>query len=100
MEARSLRIHPIRIKIAMKINNSQNQSLYQTADLSCAAALSLFFPIEAIDKSNPRRAFFSFSQTDKLDKVLIQFQRGELKVEPRAFFDAIKNLKTRLYEPY
>jgi hypothetical protein len=86
--------------MAMKINKTPNQSIYQTADLSCAATLSLFFPIEEIDKSNPRRAFFSFAQTDKFDKVLSQFQRGELKVEPRAFFDAIKNLKTRLYEPY
>ena len=72
---------------------------YQTSDLACAAALSLFFPIESVDKADPRRAYFLFERSVKLDTVLAKYQKQELRVEPRAYFDQIKALKTRLYEP-
>ena len=72
---------------------------YQTSDLACAAALSLFFAIESVDKADPRRAYFLFERTPKLDTVLGKYQKQELRVEPRAYFDQIKALKTRLYEP-
>jgi len=76
-----------------------NNTTYQTSDLACAAVLSLFFPIESVDKADPRRAYFLFERTTKLDTVLGKYQKQELKVEPRAYFDQIKALKTRLYEP-
>ena len=72
---------------------------YQTSDLACAAALSLFFTIESDDKADPRRAYFLFERSMKLDAVLTKYQKQELRVEPRAYFDQIKALKTRLYEP-
>jgi len=71
---------------------------YQTSDLPCAAALSLFFPIESVDKADPRRAYFIFERTAELERIVAEFQRRELQVEPRAYFDQIKALKTRLYE--
>ena len=72
---------------------------YQTSDLACAAALSLFFTIESVDKADPRRAYFLFERSAKLDATLAKYQKQELRVEPRAYFDQIKALKTRLYEP-
>ena len=83
----------------MKIKDGQQIYLYETADLACAAALSLFVPIEQVDRTDPRRAYFSFEKTEELETTLTQYQRGELRVEPRAFFDAIKAIKVRLYEP-
>jgi hypothetical protein len=76
---------------------SQNPT-YQTSDLACAAALSLFFPLDGIDKTEPRRAYFIFDRTAKLDAVITEYQKQTLRVEPRAYFDQIKALKTRLYE--
>jgi len=38
----------------MNIIKRQQQSYYQTADLAMAAAVSLFLPIEDIDKSHRR----------------------------------------------
>jgi hypothetical protein len=77
----------------------QQNSIYQTSDLACAAALSLFLPLHDVDKQDPRRAYFMFERTDELEGIVAEFQRRELQVEPRAYFDQIKALKTRLYEP-
>jgi hypothetical protein len=74
------------------------QHMYQTSDLACAAAISLFTPIEDVDKSDPRRAYFIFARTAELEDLLDKFQKRQLPVEPRAYFDQIKALKTRLYE--
>lgn len=82
----------------MRITNEEN-NIYQTSDLACAAALSVFFPLEGIDKTDLRRAYFIFDRTPGLEAVLIKYQKQELRVEPRAYFDQIKALKTRLYEP-
>ena len=86
--------------LIMKITSEVilNTSLYHTADLACVAALSLFFPIEAIDRSGGRRVLFLFKHSPELNLFLEQFWKGEISVEPRAYFDSIKAVKTRLYE--
>jgi hypothetical protein len=55
-------------------------------------------PLQDVDKQDPRRAYFIFERTNVLDTILAEFQRRELRIEPRAYFDQIKALKTRLYE--
>lgn len=77
---------------------SDTAEFYQTSDLACAAALSLFAPLEDVDKSEPRRAYFIFKNTRTLERLVDKFRKRELQVEPRAYFDQIKALKTRLYE--
>ena len=77
----------------------QSKDFYQTADLALAAAVSLFLPIEAIDKTDRRRAYFVFRKSGELDRLLETFWNRELTVEARAYFDQLKALKTRLYEP-
>ncbi|MBU6427098.1 hypothetical protein KGQ27_02550 [Patescibacteria group bacterium] len=71
---------------------------YRTSDLACAAAISLFVRLDNIDKTDRRRAFFIFERNSELDGLLESFWKGTLTVEPRAYFDQIKALKTRLYE--
>jgi len=83
----------------MKTDQLTESGYYQTADLSCAAALALSFPIESVDRTNTRRSYFIFARTEALDETVRQYQRGELLVEPRSYFNAIKDLKVRLYEP-
>lgn len=78
--------------------NIYREDFYKTADFSCAAALSLFIPMEMIDKTDTRRAFFVFKRSQELNVLLEAFWKRELKVEPRAYFDQLKALKTRLYE--
>ncbi len=72
--------------------------MYHTSDLACAAAISLYVPLENVDRSDPRRAQFIFARTSELEDIVSEFQKRQLSVEPRAYFDQIKALKTRLYE--
>ena len=75
----------------------QEREFYKTADLSLAAVLVFSFPIEALDRTNPRKAYFVFRRDVGLDELVEQFWRGELKVEPRSYFDQLKIIKGRLY---
>ncbi len=72
--------------------------LVKTQDLALATALSLFYPLEAIDRENPRKAQFIFKRDAKLDELITGYWRGELKVEPAAYFNAMRIIKGRLYE--
>jgi hypothetical protein len=70
---------------------------YSNSDLALAAALSLWYPIEAIDRSNPYKAQFLFKRDESLDELVETYWRGELKVNPQAYFNQLKIIKTRLY---
>lgn len=70
---------------------------YQTSDLALATAISLWYPIDAIDKTDPRKATFLFKQDEKLDELLEVYWRRELKVEPQTYFNQLKAIKARLY---
>lgn len=71
---------------------------YITSDLALVTAISLFLPIDEIDKTNPRKAQFIFRHDKKrLDELLNKYWNRELLVDPRAYFDQLKALKVRLY---
>ena len=74
-----------------------NNYFYFSSDLSLVAALSLWYPIESVDKSNGRRVTFSFERTPELLESVAAYYRGELQIDPRVFFDHLKAVKTRLY---
>lgn len=87
-------------KAYMKMNQKyiDENNIYRTADLSLAAALQLYKPLIGVDRQNPRRAEFLFDQSPELNKLVESFWRGELKVDPRAYFAALREIKARLYE--
>lgn len=70
---------------------------YRTADLALATAISLYYPLEAVDRQNPRKAQFLFRRNSQLDELIESYWRGELKVEPQAYFNALRIIKARLY---
>jgi hypothetical protein len=82
--------------MAQKILKSSD--FYSTSDLSLASAISLWFPLEIVDKSNPSKANFIFKREEGLDKLVESFWRKELQVEPLTYFNQLKLLKSRLYE--
>jgi len=73
------------------------KDLYQSNDLNLVCVLSLTFPIEAIDRTNPHKATFLFKRSEQLEKLLESYWRRELKVEPQSLFAQLKIIKTRLY---
>lgn len=84
----------------MKIDNVDKlpkQQFYKTADLGLVTTLSLFFPVRAIDRSNPRKVLFVFDLTDELNDFVNKYWRSEIVVEPQTFTNQIKNIKTRIY---
>lgn len=78
----------------LKIND-----YYSTSDLALATALSLFHPVDSIDRQNPHKAIFLFKRTGtEIDQLIETYWKGELKVNPAAYFQQLKIIKARLYE--
>lgn len=82
----------------MTQNKININEYFTTSDLSLAVALSLFFPIEGIDRTEPRRSQFQFKQSKELDETVTAYWRNELKVDAQTYFTQLRTVKTRLYE--
>jgi len=74
-----------------------NDNFYTTSDLALIVTLSLFFPVESVEKDESGKAYFSFEQSKKLNKIIDSFYRDELQVSPQKFFNQIKTIKSRIY---
>lgn len=70
---------------------------YSTSDLALATTISLFYPVEALDRQNPHKAQFLFKRNEELDQLIEAYWKGELKVNPAAYFQQLKIIKSRLY---
>lgn len=79
------------------MNQQLDENYYSTSDLSLATTLSLWFPIEDIDRSNPRKALFIFRKTPELEKLIDQYFRNEIKISPQTYFNQLRAVKARLY---
>lgn len=75
----------------------QTEGYYISTDLALVAALSLHFPIEHIDKTNPRKARFSLKDSGALQALVQSYWRKELRIEPRSYYDQLRTLKSLLY---
>ncbi len=86
------------INITMKDHhNDADNHYWKSSDLALVAGLSLSFPIEGIDKTNPHKAIFLFKRSHELGLFIESYYRGELKVNPVAYFQQLKIVKSRLY---
>jgi len=71
---------------------------YSTSDLALASAIALYYPLEAVDKTqNPIKAQFLFKKDSKLDQLIESYWRGEMRIEPQSYFNRLKVIKARLY---
>lgn len=81
----------------MKYQNTTN--VFRTADLAITAALCVSgFIVDEVEKVSPTRSVFIFSDSAELKEAINQYWRGELRVEPQAYFNQLKTLKARIYE--
>ncbi len=74
-----------------------DKPVFTTSDLALVTAISLSYPIETIEKQNPRKAQFIFIRNKQLDELVDKYWKKELLVEPRQYFDQLKAIKTQLY---
>lgn len=59
--------------------------------------LSAGYPIQKLDKNNPRRAQFFFEDSTSLREEVRRFISYEAVVEPHRYFSAQKDIKQLLY---
>ena len=83
--------------MSMKNEIQAHERLYNTSDLALATVISLSYPIEEVDRQNPRRSQFLFRRNADLDRLVDSYWRGELQVEPQQFFNQLRVVKARLY---
>lgn len=69
----------------------------RTADLPLAAFLAIWFPVEAIERQNGNKAYFLFLRNEELNQQIKSYWRGAAWCEPMAYFNSIKQLKSRIY---
>lgn len=81
----------------MNQKNLKLDDFYSSSDLALVNTISLWYPIEAIDRSDPNKALFLFRRDENLDQLLEAYWKRELKVEPQAYFAQLKAIKSRLY---
>ena len=81
----------------MTQENLKLKDYYSTSDLALATTLSLFYSLETIDRTNPRKAQFLFKRDENLNQLIENFWRGQLKVNPIVYFNQKKMIKARLY---
>lgn len=71
---------------------------FKTSDLALATAISVLgVAIEAMQQTDSERMNFIFAKSERLTDIVNKFWRGELLVEPQAYFNQLKVLKTRIY---
>ena len=78
----------------MKINQ---ENKYRTQDLALSAYLNLNFPILSLEKLDQFKFQFVFEDSTSLQKEIDSFYNNTGKVNPKDYFNSIKNLKSRFY---
>lgn len=68
-----------------------NSTHYLTSDLALVTTLSPKFPIEEIDRSNPRKAVFVFRRSPELEDLADQFFSNKLQISPQVFFNQLRH---------
>lgn len=70
---------------------------FETSDLPLATTLAVLgFSLHHLDASNPSRVRFFFNKTTALEKTLAKFWIGRIVVEPKAFWNTQRELKSRI----
>jgi hypothetical protein len=74
------------------------EDVYRTIDLSLAAYLkTIGYPIVAVEqKRNRRKATILIELTPQLEKDVNDYFNNKAKVDPRAFYDNVRGLKSQI----
>jgi hypothetical protein len=75
----------------------KESEVFGSSDLAQVATLAMYFPIEAMDRGKSGKVSFFFKRSAELDVLLEEYWRGDIQVEPKAFFNQVKIIKSRLY---
>ncbi len=82
----------------MKIQLDENRSsFFQTSDIGLVVSLLAFgFAVDHLDSSTPARIIFFFRQGDDLAETLKKYWEGKLLVEPKTYWNTLREIKGRI----
>ncbi len=76
----------------------EENNFFKSSDLSLISTLQLYgYHIEAMDRSSSEKIVFVIKRDEELDNLIQAFWSRSLRVEPLAYFESIKNIKSRIY---
>lgn len=77
----------------------RNNDYLKTNELSLVATLQVLgYGIEAIEKNSNGKATFLIERDSQIDDIIKSFWLRRLAVEPLAFFESLKIIKSRIYQ--
>ena len=81
------------------INNKLKESeIFSTQELSLVAALIAWgFTLDSIDKTTPSKVTFIFTRDYFLDQAIQSFWNNSAQVPPKTYFQALREVKSRIY---
>jgi hypothetical protein len=75
-----------------------NNDYFETSELSLASALLCSgYKLVIVERRNPK-SIFLFERSEFLDQAIQGFWAGEMRLEPKQYFNSIKEVKSRLYQ--
>ena len=77
---------------------TDENNIFKSSDLSLVSAISLFYPIHAIDKKNPKKLIFFFKKDSNFDQLVESYWSGRLQVSPLTLLQNLKALKSRIHQ--
>lgn len=82
----------------MNKENSKEKLYFKHQDICLISALCCNgCVVEDIDKTIPSKVVFKIREDKKLDELIQNYWTNQLLVEPKSFFNCLKELKTRIY---
>ncbi len=76
----------------------KDESIFQSHELSLVAALVAWgFPILYINKDDPKKVTFYFSNSPQLTQSVHSFWSNTKEILPIKYFDALRQCKSRIY---
>ncbi len=81
------------------MHNINENKLYETTDLGCAAAIecSRRFKPPKLDKSNPKKVLFCFQYEDGIQQAADDYFTFNFQVDAQTYFNFLRSLKTQIY---
>ncbi|WP_407057150.1 DUF5659 domain-containing protein [Desulfobacter postgatei] len=81
------------------MHENLNENYFKTSDLSLIALLQVFgYKIKKIKREETNKVIFFIEKDNKLDSLIQSFWSRSLSVEPLAYFESLKNIKSRIYQ--
>jgi hypothetical protein len=78
--------------------NEVYDQAFITHDLSLSCTLLCFnFTLAGLEASDNRKVGFVFAESDELQDTIKRYWDNQLAVNPREYFNVLKDLKSRIY---